>query len=461
MAVAFVNSATTTGTNTSSFVVNAPASIVAGNLLIMALATSTTASSGTTANAPSGWTAYSASPVVGSSTGTALYMWWKLATAGDVGASTYTATFTGTTSDVSVAATVVQYSGVDTTPNGSSSGASGTGTTSVAVAAPGNIQSGGVSVMFGCAAPDTSQTSLTVTMPGTSRVSSFYANDFGDGFGFGLAVSDSTSTASGNETVSVASEVSQFTVVLRAVGAPFVDSFTSSGTWNCPTGVTSATVRCWGGGGAGGTATGTAGTSGGGGAGGAFATSTLAVSAGTGYTVTVGAGGTAITLPTDGQTAAGGDTWFNTSSTIIAKGGAGGQCEATSGNHGSGGTGSSTGCIGTTVAAGGSGAAGTTSIGGGGGGGAGTGGAGGAASGSTGGTGTSSNGGDGGAGTSATTGGAGSNYGGGGGGARTNSGTDRRGGNGAGGLVEIQYTVSVNPTVARSYSAAVNRASFY
>lgn len=109
-------------------------------------------------------------------------------------------------------------------------------------------------------------------------------------------------------------------------------TFTASGTWNCPAGVTTVTVECWGGGGAGGSVTnagsGTSNTStaGGGGAGGAYAIKTnIPVTPGMNYTVTVGAGGTPPALPPiDGTHGDGGDSWFNTMVTVLAKGGGGG-----------------------------------------------------------------------------------------------------------------------------------------
>jgi Big-like domain-containing protein len=108
--------------------------------------------------------------------------------------------------------------------------------------------------------------------------------------------------------------------------------FTASGTWTCPASVTIVTVECWGGGGAGGsaqtTSSGTASTStaGGGGAGGAYAKkASISVTSGNGYTVTVGAAGIAPALPpTDGAHGDGGDSWFSSTSTVLAKGGGGG-----------------------------------------------------------------------------------------------------------------------------------------
>ena len=68
-------------------------------------------------------------------------------------------------------------------------------------------------------------------------------------------------------------------------------TFTSSGTWTAPTGVTSVDCQCWGEGGNGAAAIANV-HSGGGGGGGEFAEeTTLAVTAGSVYTFTIGSGG--------------------------------------------------------------------------------------------------------------------------------------------------------------------------
>jgi hypothetical protein len=88
-------------------------------------------------------------------------------------------------------------------------------------------------------------------------------------------------------------------------------TFNASGTWTCPPGITSVLVECWGGGGAGGGSSNS--DRGGGGGGGAYAASVLTVVPGQSYTFTIGAGGVG---------GAGGDTWFGTNTTVLAKGGA-------------------------------------------------------------------------------------------------------------------------------------------
>ncbi|QQS22956.1 DUF2341 domain-containing protein [bacterium] len=83
--------------------------------------------------------------------------------------------------------------------------------------------------------------------------------------------------------------------------------FTTSGTWTAPVGITSVDVEVWGGG-AGGSYYG-----GGGGGGGAYSRkNSITVTPFSTYTVTVGAGG---------NEAVGGDSWFLSTGTVLAKGG--------------------------------------------------------------------------------------------------------------------------------------------
>ncbi len=229
------------------------------------------------------------------------------------------------------------------------------------------------------------------------------------------------------------------------------DTFTANDTWTAPAGVTSVTVEAWGGGGAGGGVTGNP-AKGGGGAGGQYVQKVVTVVPGTSYAIGVGSGGTGGT----GNGGAGSDSTF-ASTTVVAKGGAGGARAASNNTGGAGGIGSAAGGVGDVVSAGGSGSAGTTvapAPGGAGGGGAGSNGSGGSASANTAGTGTSNGGGDGGAGLSLVgNGSAGGTAGGGGSGAYTASSTDRSGGAGGRGQVIITYTLT--PTVA-----SINRSSY-
>ncbi len=128
--------------------------------------------------------------------------------------------------------------------------------------------------------------------------------------------------------------------------AQTTDTYTATGTWTCPAGVTSVTVTCiGGGGGAGGGGNNSLDPAGaGGGAGGAYASSVLAVTPTTVYTVTVGTGGAGGAAQNHGTV--GNPSWFNTTGTIFAEGGArGNRINATTAN---GGVGATTASIGTT-----------------------------------------------------------------------------------------------------------------
>lgn len=440
MAVAYVSSSTAQANlnSTSSLSLTAPSTITDGNLLICAINTPTVANGGPTPSLPAGFTAFPSSPFTGG-TGVVLTVGWKVASSES---GPYSIGLSGSTG-ANVAALMLNYSGAEV----ANSGFVGAGSaTSLAVAGTTGIDTGGVSVMIGGAAPDSSTSSLTVTLPSTSRVASFYAHS-GVDWGQALAASESSATASGNMTVGTLSELGEITIVLNPPNTTGPWTYSSTGTWIAPAGVTAVKVECWGGGGAGGGGS-VSGAAGGGGAGGSYArVNSLSVTPGNSYTVTVGAGGQKDTTPSaNGATHPGSDSWFSTSGTVIAKGGAGGGDRSTSG-AGTAGAGSSTGCIGDQVYAGGSGAAGVSaSIGGGGGGAAGPSAVGGNASGSTAGTGNSP-GADGTAGRSAANATDASAPGGGGGGARATSTTDRLGGNGGAGQVLI---TNVTPTGSNS-----------
>lgn len=109
------------------------------------------------------------------------------------------------------------------------------------------------------------------------------------------------------------------------------DPRTSSGTWLCPTGVTSVTVECIGGGGGGGG--GASSSHGGGGTGGAYASGVFTVTPSTTYTYHVGNGGSG--NGASGAGVAGGDSWFaligvsapsSSANGVLAKAGLGGGC---------------------------------------------------------------------------------------------------------------------------------------
>lgn len=233
------------------------------------------------------------------------------------------------------------------------------------------------------------------------------------------------------------------------------ETFTSTDTWTAPVGVTSVDVECWGGGAAGAGATGSYNTGGGGGGGAYSKTTGISVTPSTGYDVIVGSGGSGGT----GNGAAGGDSYFDDGSEILAKGGNGGS---TTGIGGSGGAAASG--VGITKYDGGDGANGddygTSNRSGGGGGGAGDAANGGdgtdvtcdhlGCSGGNPGSGGSADGGNGGNYTERGNGGNGSTLGGGGGGAASDLLTDSySGGNGARGECRITYTpVLDNPFVS-------------
>lgn len=230
--------------------------------------------------------------------------------------------------------------------------------------------------------------------------------------------------------------------------AQTVDTYNANTTWTAPANVYTVQVECWGAGGGGGAGTGNP-AGGGGGAGGAYVKSTTVnVTPGVTYTVTVGVGGTVGSTTAGGI---GGSSWFGATSTILATGGAGGALASSSSSSATGATASTTGSVGATINKGGNGGTGSggNSAGGGGssastaaatannggvttGGTAPTGGAAGGNGGST-----TGNGG---------TGNTGTQPGGGGGGGRAGNGTNRAGGEGGDGRVRITYTVPSCPT---------------
>jgi hypothetical protein len=111
-------------------------------------------------------------------------------------------------------------------------------------------------------------------------------------------------------------------LLLSGIGySQISQTYNSDGTFTVPAGVTTVSVQAWGAGGAGGGNTFTSDGAGGGGGGAYSIAPALAVTAGT-HTVTVGIGGT-------GNAGAAGnpgtDSWFMNSSTVLAKGGAGGN----------------------------------------------------------------------------------------------------------------------------------------
>ena len=252
-----------------------------------------------------------------------------------------------------------------------------------------------------------------------------------------------TLDGSGNLNVGTTDSETKLAVQTQSYSGPQEQKsqiFSATDTWTVPSGVTSVTVEAWGGGGNGGSTYVSTGQANGGGGGGAYARKEVSVTPGGDYTVTVGG--------------AGGDSWFSTDSTVLAKGGSNGG----TGSNGAGGAGGSSGSsIGDTVYAGGNGAAGQDGVtSGGGGGAAGSSGAGGNASAGTGGTGTSIGGGDGGNGvynaTFRTAGESGYPIGGGGAGTYWGNSGGLAGSSGASGLVKLTWTET--PTsISESYTS--------
>jgi hypothetical protein len=136
----------------------------------------------------------------------------------------------------------------------------------------------------------------------------------------------------------------------KAAGTPIISSqggfsnvatFSSSGTWTVPTGITKALIELWGAGGGGGGAS-VSNAIGGGGGGGAFLSKlTTSLTPGSDVTVTIGTGGTAgTTSGTNG--AAGGNTTASgggLASTLTAGGGSGGTGSTSSATLAAGGAG--------------------------------------------------------------------------------------------------------------------------
>lgn len=103
-----------------------------------------------------------------------------------------------------------------------------------------------------------------------------------------------------------------------------VENFNSSDTWICPDGVFSVTVECVGGGGGGGGSV-TLGHGGCGGRGGDYSTSTLDVTPGSSYDITIGSGGSAGPYNSGGGAAGHGTSSIFGSNLVVAAGGKGGN----------------------------------------------------------------------------------------------------------------------------------------
>ncbi len=130
-------------------------------------------------------------------------------------------------------------------------------------------------------------------------------------------------------------------------------NYTTAGSTSWTALATSIEVEAWGGGGAGGSAFGATGEAGAGGGGGAYSKKTITVTFGTSYTVVVGAGGANAGGGNNGNP--GGDSYFDTPSVLLAKGGAGGGKNSGSGATGGAGGAAASG-VGDTKYSGGAGA---------------------------------------------------------------------------------------------------------
>lgn len=129
------------------------------------------------------------------------------------------------------------------------------------------------------------------------------------------------------------------------------ETFTSTDTWTSPADITEVTVQAIGGGGGGGRARGNPAT-GGGGSGGSYAEKIVTVEPEEEYTVNVGIGGSA-SSGTSGAVQHGGTgqpSWFGSTNTVYAQGGAGGLSDGNvNSSNGVGATGSSALSIGDTI----------------------------------------------------------------------------------------------------------------
>jgi hypothetical protein len=124
---------------------------------------------------------------------------------------------------------------------------------------------------------------------------------------------------------------SALVLLFTSVGAQTIQTFNTTSTWSCPSGVSKVTVECWGAGGGGGNSDSAFVDGGCGGGGGAFSKSILPVTSSTNYQVNVGAGGTGAPSSSTIAATSGGGSWFNTPTTILARGGAAGANNSVNG----------------------------------------------------------------------------------------------------------------------------------
>ncbi|MBX2893183.1 MAG: hypothetical protein KF734_19890 [Saprospiraceae bacterium] len=225
------------------------------------------------------------------------------------------------------------------------------------------------------------------------------------------------------------------------------NTFSNSGTFMVPPGVTSITIQTWGGGGAGGGRNNSGNGGAGGGGGGAYASSIVPVTPGDVLTVNVAQAKAGVSGNTAGPNGDPSSVLDPSAIVLVLAAGGAGGAGGTGGAGGAGGAAAaSTGDVKFNGGNGANGIAGGSNNSGAGGGGAGTTGDGGNASGTTAGTGTAVGGGNGGAGvTGNAAGNSGSTFGGGGSGAKRTGGGPFSGGGGAPGQVIISWFVC--PTI--------------
>ncbi len=328
-------------------------------------------------------------------------------------------------------------------------GAPGSTVTVTAKTAAGVCLSG-QSVTLTSSSPGTDTISPGVTQTTDSNGQVFYNTQRPTTAGTSTYTSSVTGAQSASVTYSASSTVTGGCTISGSV-----ITCTGTGTYKPAAGVTCVNAQAWaGGGGGGGVSSGA--WAGGGGAGGAFASKFVPVANPTTYTVTVGAGGAGGPASGAAPGTNGGDSWFSSTSTVLAKGGGGGggdpNLAAPQGTPGT----SPGGSIGTAPNpyGGGSGTAGTTAYGGAGGGGAGSTSAGANAVTSNGGNGGGGGGGKGANGPTTDAPGAnGSPSGGGGSGGYNSGSTAGVGGNGAGGQVVL---TEYSPTTANAGTSTVS-----
>ena len=344
--------ATTGTTNGTSMTINKPSGVIAGDVMIMVIAKTQYTSNPTS----TGWTLIAgARQGSGNRHAAVLYK----VVDGTEGTSFTVSLGNGNTSG---AGTIFAFSGVspsvfDVTPGSLSTGAGYTATASSITTSTNDA-----AVIFIGGTGNGSWSNWSGTNPAFTEIADYNNGRLAVGAAWGTR---SSAGSTGNRTVSTGGNLYYGVMMIALRPAPLSSPYTittpGTSTFTVPAGVTSLTVEAWGGGGRGGDRTDNNNVALAGGGGGAYSKGTISVTPGNSYTVVVGAGST--------STAAGGDSYFINTATLLAKGG--GSVADNSNTAGSGGAAASG--VGTTKYSGGNGATGTGgSFGGGGGSSAGT-----------------------------------------------------------------------------------------